>query len=274
MDPNENAAEEKVETTNVGDVTATDEASSQPTEPREEEQTVEENTESFNDGADTSPEGGEAKKQPQSKEENAAYARARRERERQAEIQRTRDEAIVTALGGKNPFTGSEVKTHEDVEKFLVMKAIEAKGGDPLDVEQYAGFLADADRARAQAAKQAEEQNAWYRDDRARFEAEHPDVNLAELIQDENFQAYAEGKVGTTPLSEIYNGYARMKRSFESRSEEKAARAMANKAASPGSLRTGGTAEVFFTREQVAKMTQKEVHDNWEKVQESMAKWK
>lgn len=50
---------------------------------------------------------------------------------------------------------------------------------------------------------------------------------------------------------------------------------LANQKASPGALASSGTNDSgFYTPEQVKKMSQKEVSDNYEKIRASMSKWK
>ena len=50
---------------------------------------------------------------------------------------------------------------------------------------------------------------------------------------------------------------------------------LANQKASPGSLSsTNPTDSGYFTKEQVQKMTQAEVHENYDKIRASMRKWK
>lgn len=64
----------------------------------------------------------------------------------------------------------------------------------------------------------------------------HPEVDINTLIQDKQFQTFASGKVGTLPLSEIYEGYAELVAEFEKKSKQKAAQILANRKASPGAL--------------------------------------
>lgn len=202
---------------------------------------------------------------------SAENARRRREQQAREDIRRAREEervsSIIEALDGKNPYNGEAMKDAADVEVFLTMKRIKASGGDP--VTDYARARADDQRAR-------EDQRRWYEEDRAAFERAHPEVKLSDLLADGDFADYAEGKVGKRPLSEIYDGYTRMQQRYSQAAEEKAAQALANARASAGSIAgSGGAAEPdFFTEEQVRKMSQAEVHKNYEKIMKSMEKWK
>ena len=214
---------------------------------------------------------GEGKK-PQGKDTNAEFARKRREQERQRELTETRNKAIIDALGGKNPYTGGEMKDAEDVAEFLTMQAIERKGGDP--VADYAGHVKEQSRAKREQERTEAERREWYDKDRADFVAKYPDADLNALIESEDFADYSRGKVGEMPLAEIYEGYLKMTARIEDAANRKAAQAVANGKASPGALT--GTAQVdadFFTRDQVKAMTPAQIEANYDKIRRSMDKW-
>lgn len=211
-------------------------------------------------------------RQVQSREQNSENARRRRESERQRELQAAREAAIIDALDGKNPYTGEEMKDSADVEEYLTMKAIEKQGGDPLT--DFSKFQKRKEREKSEAAKKEEQSKEWYREDRANFSAKYPDVDLNTLIKDEQFQAFAEGKVGVQPLSDIYAGYLKMTSAYEKKARQMARQMVANKKASPGALKTSGTPGGFYTRDQVKNMSREEVHNNYDKIRESMKYWK
>lgn len=226
------------------------------------------NTASFEDGAPA--EGGKPAKQ--SDELNREYARKRREAEHAKKIEETRVKTVIETLGGVNPYTNDAMTDAADVEEYLLMKRIEKDGGDP--VTDYAKYRKKADKEGAQKAEEKATKDAWYANDRAAFVNEHPDVNLNDLLKDVNFQAYADGKVGRVPLSEIYKGYTALTKSVDGKAKDLAAQAIANRQASPGSAASSGTADSdFFTAEQVRKMSKAEIHKNYEKIRASMAKW-
>ncbi len=224
-------------------------------------------TEVFEDtGAKEAP----TEKPKQSAEENRAQAQRRRERE--ALISDVRTKAIIETLGGKNPWSGEEMKDAADVEEYLIMKQIEKDGGDPL--ADFSKYRKKQDREAAEKTRKEAETREWYESDRKAFIEKHPDVELRKLLSDERFRDYAEGKVGRRPLTEIYEGY----RSFVGKTDEKAreiaAQAIANKQASPGVLATSGEAESdYFAPEEVRKMSPADVRKNYEKIRASMAKW-
>lgn len=226
------------------------------------------------------PQGGNAKKEAegtQTKEQNSENARRRREAERKAELERerqtAREQAIIETLNGKNPYTGEEMKDSTDVQEYLTMKEIEKSGGDPLS--DYSKHLKKKEREKAEETRKAETEKEWYRKDYADFATKHPEVNVENLIQNEQFQKFASGKVGNLPLSEIYEGFMEMVEEYERKAEKKAKQILANSKATPGSLSsTSPSDNGFFTREQVQKMTQEEVHKNYDKIRASMSKWK
>jgi hypothetical protein len=224
------------------------------------------NTSSFEDGA---PAEGKPK---QSDELNREYARKRREAENAKKIEEARVQTVIETLGGVNPFTNEPMTDAADVEEYRLMKRIEKEGGDP--VSDYAKYRKQADKEGAQKAEEKATKEAWYASDRASFVKNHPDVNLDELIKVPNFQSYADGKVGRVPLSEIYEGYAKLTKSVDGKAKDLAAQALANRQASPGSAASSGTTDSdFYTAEQVRKMSKAEIHENFKKIRASMAKW-
>ena len=77
------------------------------------------------------------------------------------------------------------------------------------------------------------------------------------------------------PLAVIYESYSGLLAEFEKKSKRIAKQMLANQKASPGALASSGTNDSgFYTPEQVKKMSQKEVSDNYEKIRASMSKWK
>ncbi len=149
---------------------------------------------------DTSEQGGEQKPQPpkkeepsQSREQNSENARRRREAERKQELKAAREQAIIETLGGKNPFTGEEMKDSADVEEYLTMKEIETKGGDPL--ADFSKFHKAKEKERIAKQTREETEKEWYRKDYDDFATKHPEVDINTLLQDKQFQSFASGKV-------------------------------------------------------------------------------
>ena len=240
---------------------------------------VDQNEEGVND-ADFADSEAPKTEPKQSKEQNSENARRRREAERKAELEKerqtAREQAIIETLGGKNPYTNEEMKDSADVAEFLLMREIEKEGGDPLG--DYSKVLKNKEKEKAKAQAEKDEKSEWYRKDRELFVQKYPDVNISELIENKRFNRYAEGKVGTLPLSDIYEGFIESENEIRAEAEknanQKAQQQLANAKASPGSLASTNQGDSgFFTKEQVQKMSQAEVSKNYDKIRASMSKW-
>lgn len=203
---------------------------------------------------------------------NAENARRRRESERRRELDAARREArnnaIISALDGINPYTKEPMKDARDVEEYLTMKEIEKTGRDP--VSDFARYHKEKEREREAEARAAETQKEWDRNDQAEFEKAHPDVKISELLSDKTFLSIAAGKVGKVPLSEIYAEYSSAKESIIKEYRQQTARAHANKKASPGALGGEGSDKTRFTLEQMQGMSRAEVRKNWPAIEESL----
>lgn len=210
-------------------------------------------------------------KTTQTKEQNSEYARRRRENERQEELKKAREAAIIETLKGKNPYTDEAITDSADVEEYLAMRQIEESGGDPLT--DYSKFLKQKVKKEKEEATKQVTQEDWLHKDRDDFIAKHPEVNLPKLIEEESFRLFAEGKVGSVPMTKIYEDFIRITTSYDKKAKQMAQRIVANANASPGSLKgTGTTDSGFYTMEQIKKMSQEEVDKNYEKIRESLAK--
>ena len=219
-----------------------------------------------------STESNKASKPVQTKEQNSEFARIRREQERQRELSEARNKAIIEALDGKNPYTNEPMTDSVDVEEYLAMKEIEKKGGDPIaDFSKVQKQKQKEEMAKTEKARSEEE---WIKNDSEDFKSKHPEVDLGELINNEVFQKFAEGKVGTTPMAKIYENFVDFTKAYEKKAKMQAAQMVANKKASPGTLTSAGQSESgFYSIEDVKKMSAEEMRKNWDKVQASRAKW-
>lgn len=245
---------------------------------------IEENDADFSDGgadeegvAQAPDKTADEGKPQQNKEQNSENARRRREAERKAELEKARREAreaaIIETLGGKNPYTGEEIKDSTDVAEYLNMRDIEKAGGDP--VADYSKHIKAKEKEAIAKENKDKESKAWYTSDRERFTKEHPEVKISELITDPAFQKFADGKVGRVPLSKIYEDFISFTEDYDKKAEAKAKQILANQKASVGSLGSAKSGnDGYFTREQVQKMSQAEVDKNLDKIRASMKKWK
>lgn len=233
-----------------------------------------ENAVDFDDASDHDDDSAKAKQATErNRARDAENARRRREAERQKELRQTRENTIIETLQGKNPYTGEAMSDSADVEEYLAMREIEKNGGDP--VADYPKYRKDKQREQVKQQEETQQKEDWYRNDRDAFMREHPGVDIDELVADEDFREYADGKVGRKPLAEIYSGFLRFVDKYNEKAKARAAQYLANGKASPGALHdiTTGESE-FFTPEQVRAMSQEDVSKNFEKIQKSMKKWK
>ncbi len=218
------------------------------------------------------------------KQRNAEEARKRREKERQEELEKAKKEARTQAIIETikvNPYTQKELKDEDDVDTFMIMKQIEAEKGDPVkDYPEYVKKNKKEIVERQQEKTRIEEQA---KKDVEEFSAAHPDVKLNELFIDEDFKTFSEGKIGNLPLKKIYEDYQKFiakysnkteqeKLAIKKEAEQKLAETIAKNKATPGSLGNPGQISDTFTREQLEKMSLKEVNANYEKVMRSYEK--
>ena len=232
---------------------------------------------SFTDTQDTD-EAPDAAPPTQTKEKNSEFARKRREAERQKELKDMRDKTILETLKGKNPYTGGEMKDSADVEEYLTMCEIEKNGGDP--VADFAKFHKEKARNEAAQQKADAESAEWYARDREDFIKKHPDVSIEYLNADEAFLDYADGKIGRVPLAKIYEGYVKLvgdkksaERDAEAKARDAAARQIANKKSSVGSLSNANGTEDFISREQAQSMSIEDCVKNYDLIEKSMPRW-
>ena len=128
----------------------------------------------------------------------------------------------------------------------------------------YEGDKTDANAPDAQPPVGSDQ---WFDADSRRFASDYPDVDRQALFRDQFFLDYAQGKVGTMPLGNIYAGYMRLVQQLGRRQQVQAARQ-----ASPGSLRqvTVDAADEYFTLQQMQSMSAQYIEQHWDKVQQSL----
>ena len=226
------------------------------------------------DGFTDAESGTESGKEKQGDEQNTKNAKRRREAE-SAKVQKAKEEAILMALKHKNPYTGDEMKDSEDVREYLAMREIEDGGGDPLkDFGKHQKQKAREERA---AREDAEALKQGLADQLKEFREQEPTVDVKNLLADEDFRTYADGKLGTKPLLEVYRSYRGFvdKLTGKTKEEKKAAQATANQRASVGPLSSSAKTETgYYTPEQVKQMSREQVREHYEDIRKSMKKWK
>lgn len=187
-------------------------------------------------------------KKPQTKEQNAEFAHKRREAETKAKIEKAQEETRIQTLidlnDGVNPYTQEPMTDKVDVQKYLAMREIEKSGGDP--VADYHKFQSKKQKEEIESQKKVEDEKQWYANDRKNFFEKHPEMNeksLTDLLRDEEFLLYGEGKFGKVPLSEIYDGYSKVLSAMQTRAKSMAEKMYANRQSSPGSLNSSETSK-------------------------------
>ena len=111
----------------------------------------------------------------------------------------------------------------------------------------------------------------WYRKDSAAFDHEYPTLDKDALFSDEDFLAYAEGKVGEVPLADVYRGYLRLKKNLTEKARAQAARNNAS-----GSLRQAASDgdNEYYSLGEMQAMSAKYIEQHWDKVQKSLKRLK
>ena len=208
----------------------------------------------------------------QSKEDNkyARLARKQAEEEAKKKIEQARQEAyeqglqqgkIQTYIGKQNPYTGEVIKDSYDVQEYLDMFELDAKGQDP--VKGYRELQKEKARKEAEEKIKVEEkqkQDTWYKNDTKDFVDKYSTEKLQELTKDEDFALFANGKVGKIPLADIYADYQKLISKYEKKSVETAKQIVANNTTTPGAIEETDTQELDWnnmTTEQFEKNNQK-----------------
>lgn len=202
----------------------------------------------------------------QTQEQNAKFAKIRREAEKEARLKAKKevDEAYqkgkLDAYKGKlNPFTQTEIKDLVDIEVYEDMYKISENGGDPL--KDYSSYVADKNREEARLANEKKEREIKAQQEIDDFSKKYPDVNLNDLFKDEMFKDYAEGK--NKSLTETYESFNKLKNSFRNKGIETAKKTIANSISSPGSLNSGSEGGVDYK-----SMSKEDFKKELEKVKE------
>lgn len=226
-------------------------------------------------GSEETQEGSTSEEKPkQDAAKNKEFARQRRERERQAELKKARIEGIKSVLKN-NPYTDKPIEDDSDVEEYLLMKQIEDDGKDPIT--DYPEYVKKQAREAARGAAKEQEKNDKVTRELEEFATAYPTVNVNDVLQDENFRSFAEGKLDKKSLSEVYASYLPFKAAIEGAKLEaqKKAHNKAVASAAVGSLTNASDPadKDFFTIEQVKKMSEKEISDNYDKIRKSQERW-
>lgn len=101
-----------------------------------------------------------------------------------------------------------------------------------------------------------------------------PGVSLEKINQDELFRLFSSHNGNKLTISDLYTNYLRFISMVEGDFAKKSLVSLQNKLLSPGSLASSEkSGEIFFTREQVLKMSPSQIADNYEIIRKSQQKW-
>ena len=190
----------------------------------------------------------ESNNEKQSLEDNkyARLARKQAEEKAKKEIEKARKEAyeqgvaqgkVQSYIGRTNPYTNQIINDEYDVKEYLDMYEIDSNGGDP--VTGYRQLQKDRAKKEAEDKIKAEEkakQDKWYEDDTKDFVDKYSVEKLQELTKDEDFNLFANGKIGKIPLNNIYEDYQKLISKYEKKSVETAKQIVANNETTPGGI--------------------------------------
>lgn len=266
-------------TTETVEVEAEEEIDSKDAKKEEEETLDEESNENEEDG-----DGAEFTDEEQDEEtkkeleKRSKYAQKRREKEeREKEIEKIKQDAyrqaLIDSVDGVNPFTGEKIEDQHDVDEYLTMREMDKKGLDPIaDYHKYLKDKAREERNKTNfnAQKLTQEQLI---EDAKLFQTTYPKVKISDLQSDSRFLKFSDGKLETQPLTKVYGDYLEFVKEFDAEVDKRARRLAAKAKSSPGAQDTSATTaeSEYFTLEQIRKMSQKEVSQNFEKVEKSLA---
>lgn len=101
-----------------------------------------------------------------------------------------------------------------------------------------------------------------------------PNVSIEKLEQDELFRLFSDHNGKNLTISDLYTNYLRLVNALSDDFAKKSLVSLQNKLSSPGSLASSEkTSEVFFTKEQVLKMTPEQISQYYNIIRKSQQKW-
>lgn len=120
-------------------------------------------------------------------------------------------------------------------------------------------------REKYETEKQQQELQTKQQMDFQNFLEAYPDVK-PDSIPVNVWQEVEQGKSLVDAYMKHENRLLKQKLNIEQKNQE-------NAGASIGSIKSDGNSSTFYTKEQVSKMSTKEVNENWKAINESMKKW-
>lgn len=227
-------------------------------------------------------------KKVQSPEENAEFARKRREQETQAKIDKAKEEARVKAIidiVGENPYTKEPLENESDVKIYEAMKEYEKNGGDPIAdqakiIKQVLRQETDSYKQNIEQQKAKQDADAKAKSEVEEFTKAYPNVDLNKLLKDENFADYCDGKYGKKTLKQLYEGFNKLKGGSaqpqpSANGNQNQAQKQANAKAGVGSLSgEAGSASGLITKEQFMQMSPAERTKRYDEILKAMPTWR
>lgn len=245
--------------------------------------TVEETNTEFEEGKETTEDKAKNSELEEQKKRNADFAKQRREKEkaeqeRKAIEHKAKLEGIKTALKGVNPYTNEALESDEDVEHYLTQVEMEKEGLDPTSLIDFRKFQ----KTQVEKNKPINEKEFVTKDSED-FLKKYPDVKFDEIFSDQNFIAFVDKfykeEIGKTiPLAKIYRNFLTYKEEraeFDKLVEKKATELFEKRLAkvqssSGGVEKKANESELYYTMEQIEKMSVEEIRKNMEKVDRSL----
>ena len=108
----------------------------------------------------------------------------------------------------------------------------------------------------------------------AEFNTSFPTLDAEKLKKNKDFQAFISILTPNLSLSQVYSRFSALSASIEENAQKKLAQAIANASSGVGSLSSSeSNGDVFFTKEQVLRMTPEQISKNYAKIRRSQEKW-
>lgn len=255
-------------------------------EPENDDSDEEEKDPEFTDSkeekdSETKEETTDENKQEHKGGKSSFFAQMRREREakekannKETKVEDTKEnlylKGVIAGTGGKNPYTGQEIKDELDLKEFQLMQELSNQGKDP--VKDYLEALKSREREAAlEKQKQVEEE----KDRQNRFNQEFDEFvskygqdKLTELSKDPEFTQFADMYIGDVPITKIYERFKGNKDYIEKKAEELAIKKAARMKSSSGGV---GKKENFDEKPDFSKMTNEEFKE-YDKRREELRK--
>lgn len=237
-------AEDEAEEETSVEETPTEEVEEQEIEQNEaqEEQSDEEVEEDKKDEKKTenSPKNEEKERNKQNAQRRIQERQKRQEEERkkqfETEKRKSYIEGVKKSTNGVNKFTNNPIVDEDDVEEYELMLELEAKGKDPI--ADY--YQAVKEKTRAQRQKQLQEIEEKNKEEQSRnadidaFIDKYGMETAQKISSDDEFMEFADGMLGTTPLTTIYEKFLAVQAKIEAKSEQKTIEKEARRMSSPG----------------------------------------